>query len=276
VLLKQKLVSPDMQRYMIKLLKSTAIILTLFLIVNAGTSYAQDSTAKPKPAVSKPVATKPATVKPPVKYNPYAAKPVPKATTLPATQTPTTPGATVAKPVQQYVPENPALLNDKSLNGQYQYLLTKVYNYQRPLISALWKNFSDTLNATRRKLNEAGAKLSTQTKTADSLAADIKAKEENLSASNAKVDSVSLLGIPLTKSTYNWIMWGLVAGFGAIAVIVIARSGAHSREASYRTKLYNELEEDYKTYKAKANEKEKKLARELQTERNKLDELLGK
>jgi hypothetical protein len=265
-----------MQRYMIKLLKSTAIILTLFLIVNAGTSYAQDSTAKPKPAVSKPVATKPATVKPPVKYNPYAAKPVPKATTLPATQTPTTPGATVAKPVQQYVPENPALLNDKSLNGQYQYLLTKVYNYQRPLISALWKNFSDTLNATRRKLNEAGAKLSTQTKTADSLAADIKAKEENLSASNAKVDSVSLLGIPLTKSTYNWIMWGLVAGFGAIAVIVIARSGAHSREASYRTKLYNELEEDYKTYKAKANEKEKKLARELQTERNKLDELLGK
>jgi hypothetical protein len=63
-----------MQRYMIKLLKSTAIILTLFLIVNAGTSYAQDSTAKAKPAVPKPVATKPATVKPPVKYNPYAAK----------------------------------------------------------------------------------------------------------------------------------------------------------------------------------------------------------
>ena len=265
-----------MQRYMIKLLKSTAIILTLFLIVNAGTGYAQDSTAKPKPVVPKPVAIKPATVKPPVKYNPYAAKPVPKATTQPATQTPTTPGITVAKPVQQYVPENPALLNDKSLNGQYQYLLTKVYNYQRPLISALWKNFSDTLSASRRKLNEASAKLSTQTKTADSLAADIKAKEENLSASNAKADSVSLVGIPLTKSTYNWIMWGLVVGFGAIAVIVIARSGAHSREASYRTKLYNELEEDYKTYKAKANEKEKKLARELQTERNKLDELLGK
>jgi len=71
-------------------------------------------------------------------------------------------------------------------------------------------------------------------------------------------------------------MWGLVIGFGAIAAIVIAKSGNNSREATYRIKLYNELEEEYKVYKAKANEKEKKLARELQTERNKLDELTGK
>jgi hypothetical protein len=63
-----------MQRYMIKLLKSTAIILHYFLMVSAGTSYAQDSTAKAKPASLKPVATKPATVKPPVKYNPYASQ----------------------------------------------------------------------------------------------------------------------------------------------------------------------------------------------------------
>ena len=64
----------------------------------------------------------------------------------------------------------------------------------------------------------------------------------------------------------------LVVVFGITAAIVIARSGLHSREATYRTKLYTELEEEYKTFKAKANEKEKKLARELQTERNKLDD----
>ena len=267
---------PAIQRYMIKLFKSTTIILLLLLLAGASNCYAQDTMSKLKPVVPKPVVAKPAAVKPAVKYNPYTAKPATtkKATVVPAAQTSTT--AVIAKPVQQYVPENPSLLTDKSLNGQYQYLLTKVYSYQRPLISALWKNYSDTLSAVRRKLNEASEKLSLQTKTADSLKADITAKEQNLSASNAKVDSVALLGIPLTKATYNWIMWGLVIGFGAIAVLVIARSGAHSREASYRTKLYNELEEDYKTYKAKTNEKEKKLARELQTERNKLDELLGK
>jgi hypothetical protein len=270
--------SPDMQRFMMKLLRSTAIILTLLLTGSASVCYAQDTTKAAKPVLTKPVAAKPAAVvKPPVKYNPAALKPAnANKPVVTATQKPVTPVAVVPKPVQQYAPETPAPLTDKSLNGQYQYLLTKVYNYQRPLISALWKNYSDTLSASRRKLNEANARLSIQTKKADSLQADITAKEENLSASNAKVDRVSLVGIPLTKATYNWIMWGLVVGFGAIAVIVIAQSGAHSREAGYRIKLYNELEEDYKTYKAKANEKEKKLARELQTERNKLDELLGK
>jgi hypothetical protein len=204
------------------------------------------------------------------------AKPLPKATTQPATQTPTNPGTAVVKPVQQYVPESPALLNDKSLNGQYQYLLTKVYNYQRPLISALWKNFSDTLSASRRKLNEASAKLSTQTKTADSLAADIKAKEENLSASNAKVDSVSLLGMPLTKSTYNWIMWGLVVGFGAIAVLVIARSARTVARPVIVPSFTTNWKKTTKPTRPKLTRKRKKLARELQTERNKLDELLGK
>jgi hypothetical protein len=68
----------------------------------------------------------------------------------------------------------------------------------------------------------------------------------------------------------------LVGLFGLTALVVIARSGSFRREARYRTQLYNELEEEFKTYKTKANDKEKKLARELQTERNKLDDLLGR
>lgn len=262
---------PYMSRLMKNLTKATTILLTVFFIGNTGAGYAQDSTKKAKPPVVKPVA------KPVAKYNPYAVKqkyPV-KATTQPASQQAAAPGAVVARPYQQVAPENTALMNDKSLNGQYQYLLTRVYNYQRPLISALWKNYSDTLNVTRRKLKETSAQLAAQTHKADTLQAEVTAKEQNLSVSNSRVDQVSLLGMPLTKATYNWIMWGLVVAFGVIAALVVARSGSHSREAKYRTKLYSELEEEYKTYKVKANEKEKKLARELQTERNKLEELRG-
>jgi hypothetical protein len=134
----------------------------------------------------------------------------------------------------------------------------------------------DTLNTERRKLAEAQSKLATQTKDINTLKTDVTTKDQTLSESNAKRDEISLLGISLTKSSYNLLMWGLVIAFGVIAAVVIARSGAHTREAKYRIKLYEELDEEYKTYKSKANEKEKKLARELQTERNKLDELLGR
>ena len=71
-------------------------------------------------------------------------------------------------------------------------------------------------------------------------------------------------------------MWGLVVILVVVAVVLISRSAVYRNEAKYRTQLYTEIEEDFKNYKVKANEKEKKLARELQTERNKLDELMGK
>ena len=245
---------------MMKFFKFQILLITL-LISYCGLTYAQDTTKKA--ATVKTTAAKP-------KYTAYK---------KPATTPVTPPGnAAATTPVQQrpLAPVQPATPVDKSLRGQYQYLLTKVYNYQQPLVAALFKNYSDTLKVTRKQLTEANTRLAEQTKTIDTLKASASTKDQSLAESKAKVDEVSLLGMPLSKSTYNLIMWGLVIGFGVIAAIVIARSGSHSREASYRIKLYNELEEEYKTYKTKANEKEKKLARELQTERNKNDELTGK
>jgi hypothetical protein len=165
---------------------------------------------------------------------------------------------------------------DKSLSGQYHYLLTKVYNYQQPFVGALWKNVMDTLNNTRKQLKDANEKMAAQTKTISGMQSDMTTKEQTLTTATAKADSISFVGIDLTKTTYNLIMWGLVIIVGIIAGIVIAQSGGYRREAVHRTTLFNELDEEFKAYKVKANEKEKKLARELQTERNKVDELSGR
>jgi hypothetical protein len=164
------------------------------------------------------------------------------------------------------------VLTNQSLNSQYQYLISKVYHYQEPLISALWKNASDTLNVNRAKLKTALGKIETQNKQVDSL----KTQLDQQAAELARTDGIAIFGLVFAKTTYNLIVWGLVVLFGVIAFAVIARSAGYRREARYRTQLYGELEEEYKTYKTKANDKEKKLARELQTERNKLDDLLGR
>ncbi len=171
---------------------------------------------------------------------------------------------------------DPAQLNAKSLTGQYQYLLTKTYNYQQPLISALWKNFTDTLGETRTKLKAAQTKAASQSKLVDSLKALSASKEQTLNESNAKADAISLFGIMMAKSTYNLVMFGLVIVLAIALFIVIATTAKNKHEAKYRTELYDELDEEFKAFKAKANEKELKLARELQTERNKLDELMGR
>jgi hypothetical protein len=171
---------------------------------------------------------------------------------------------------------DPAQLNDKSLNGQYQYLLSKTLHYQQPLLAALWKNTMDTLGASRNLLKDAQAKLAGQKKLSDSLKNTANATAQTLTESNAKMDAISVFGMEVSKSNYNLVMFGLVAGLAIVLVIVIVTTAKHKHEAKYRAQLYEEIEDELKTFKAKAHEKELKLARELQTERNKLDELLNK
>jgi hypothetical protein len=196
--------------------------------------------------------------------------------TAPPVKTPVTaPPVASPPPVQQPVAADSATTvssTDKSLNGQYQYLLTKVYSYQKPLIGAFWKNIIDSMNVGRRNLVSAQAKIAEQERAMTALKADAASKEESVQ----QADEISFLGILLSKTTYNIIMWTLLIVCAAVAIVVIARSASLKREATYRTSLYTELEEEYKSFKAKANDKEKKLARELQTERNKVDELMGR
>ncbi len=165
------------------------------------------------------------------------------------------------------------ILTDKSLNGQYQFLLGRLYHFQGPFVAELWKSVQDTLKSDHGKMKAAQAGIAGQKKTIDSLNSVVAAKTDAIANSN---DSMDVLGMSITKPVYNTVVWGLIAALVIAVAVIVARSGGYRREASYRIKLYGELEEEFKTYKSKANEKEKKLARELQTERNKLDELLGR
>ena len=247
------------------------LIAAALITVSTQFAFAQDSTKKA------------AVVKPPVVYKPKpvatqqptgAVKPV---ATTPAGTYPAKPVPTTAAPVatRTYVPAAPVEPNDRSINGQYQFLLNRTYGYLRPVVAAFYKSVSDTLNFERKKVKPLQASVAGLKDSVATLHKQLASQEQNLNASTEKVDNISLLGIDMTKSAYNTLMWGLVIAFGAIAAFIVIRSGSYSREAKYRVKLYEDLDEEYKTYKAKANDKEKKLARELQTARNKLEELTG-
>ncbi|SMC60727.1 hypothetical protein [Pedobacter africanus] len=171
---------------------------------------------------------------------------------------------------------------DPSLKGQYQLMLSKSktlngYKLVNPnRMSAFWQNVRDTLATDRRQLANATRKIREQEQNITALKTQISGKESSLASTNAKVNEISVLGISFTKSTYNTIVWSLIIGLAAALAVVILRSAKHIHEARYRSTLYEEISQEYQNYKTKANDKEKKLARELQDERNKLDELRSK
>lgn len=176
---------------------------------------------------------------------------------------------------QQPVSGSSSINLDKSLRGQYQFIMSKAYSYQQQPIATFYKSVQDSLQNQHKSISLLQSKLAEQSKNVATLQTEANSKEESLNASNALVNNISFLGMPIAKSTYNTIMWGLVIILGAVAATVIFLSGSARREAHYRTKLYNDLEEEYKGYKTKANDKEKKLSRDLQTVRNKLEEITG-
>ncbi len=136
---------------------------------------------------------------------------------------------------------------------------------------------TDTLNIERSLVKNLQTRLVIKSHTLDSLKADMIAKkDQTFSELTNKVDSISLFGMPMSKTTYNLVMFGLVFGLAIALTIVVLTTAKYKYDAKHHIELHEELEEEFKAFKAKATEKELKLARELQTERNKLDELLGR
>jgi len=167
---------------------------------------------------------------------------------------------------------------DPSLRGQYLSLLSKsktlngfkVINPAR--ITTFWQNLNDTLRTERRQLAASRKEITAQQKTIADLKSQVAQKDTALNTSNQRLDEISFLGISFTKSSYNTMVWTIIIILAIALAIIIIRSAKLLHEAKYRSSLYEEISSEYQSYKVKSNEKEKKLARELQDERNKLDE----
>lgn len=171
---------------------------------------------------------------------------------------------------------------DPSLRGQYELMLAKsktvsTYKLINPYrLSSFYKSVTDSIRKERNTYKTANAKVAEQAKTITELNNQIKGNENSLASSNSKVNEINFLGISFAKGTYNTIVWTLIIVLALGFAFVTIRSAKNTHEAKYRTGLYEEISQEYQAYKVKANEKEKKLARELQDERNKLDEYRGR
>ncbi|HER40197.1 MAG TPA: hypothetical protein ENO10_03160 [Salinimicrobium catena] len=101
------------------------------------------------------------------------------------------------------------------------------------------------------------------------LNADMESLEAKLQQVTAEKDAITFLGFPFSKTSYKSTMWGIVGILVlalALFVVRFQKSNIHTKEAR---KNLAELEKEFDTYRAKALEKEQRLGRLLQDEKNK-------
>lgn len=167
---------------------------------------------------------------------------------------------------------------DNNLKSDYRGLIENTETFKQykviPItdLNSFDKKLTDTLNLYKSEIEVAERGEREAKKTADSLRSEVQELTTNLEETQKMVDGILFLGMPMTKSGYNALVWSIVAIL-LIALGVVYFLYYNSNKVTKQTKIDkarvdNELEELRKT----SHEKQVKIKRELQTALNKLEE----
>lgn len=172
-------------------------------------------------------------------------------------------------------PGNPALADTTSLQVQFDEMMGASNRYQRfrvvrqDFLNAFMTNISDSIGVYTSEIGSLKATIAEQKSRISDQATEISDRDTEIGSLKEEKDSISLLGMQLSKTTYNVILWSVIGVLLAGLLFAMARmqvalsSSRDARDA--RQKTAEELEKSRKN----RLEVEQKLRRQLQDERNK-------
>ena len=181
-------------------------------------------------------------------------------------------------PIADVIPVKQAPALSGTLAQQYNEVVTrsgsyKIYkNVQKTKIEKLWRNVNDSLQHQKQLLKQSKAELEKSAQSIEAMQAEI----DGFKASGSSIGILSTIGKSVNGSSYSMYLWGALLLLAAALAYAILRMRSAVKEANYRIALYDQLFEELRENRSKANEREKKFARELQTARNRVEELTGK
>ncbi|MBJ2175531.1 tRNA (guanine-N1)-methyltransferase [Aureibaculum sp. A20] len=171
--------------------------------------------------------------------------------------------------------EDKGSLNSGTIESQFDYMYKKSpkwEDYRSVKTNNLFKfknNVIDSLKEARKIYAESQNVVSAQKIEIDSLNVKLEATKGNLSAVTEEKDSIKLLGIPMSKTGYNTILWTIIAALTGLLLFFIGKFKRSNTVTVDAKKAKAEIEEEYESHRQRSIEREQKLRRELQDELNK-------
>lgn len=165
------------------------------------------------------------------------------------------------------------------ITSQFDYVYKKSGNYRSDgkryevvrviSLDKLRQNVLDTLEVYSKKEGELKATIAGHETTISSLNKKLEETTGNLIAVTEEKDSMSFLGIQVSKASYNTILWtaiGALLGTLLFFVYKFRKSNSLTQEAKSNL---SELEVEYEDHRRRALEREQRISRQLQDEINK-------
>lgn len=156
---------------------------------------------------------------------------------------------------------------DNLIESSNNYQGYKVVDYDA--LVELRDNTKRHVQDLKNELQEEQSTISSQNEEIENLENQLAQTQEDLQRVNEEKDAIMFLGMPFSKGSYMALMWGIVGVLILALLFFIYKfknSNATTKEARHRL---NETEKEFDAYRAKALEKEQRLGRMLQDEKNK-------
>ena len=171
-------------------------------------------------------------------------------------------------------------INEGSINDQFEFILRKSGNFKgtngqqyeavsRNMLLALQAHTIDSLKTLQSKLDTSNNTIQAQQKEIEDLKTNLGSTQSTLDATNKEKNNMALLGLQMSKTSYNILMWAIIAGLLTLLLIFIYKfKNSNAITKSAKISLA-ETEEEFEEHRRSALEREQKVRRQLQDELNK-------
>jgi preprotein translocase subunit SecF len=170
-------------------------------------------------------------------------------------------------------------LEDGSITSQFEFLYKNSGNYNaegkkyevvRSInLDKLRQNVLDTITVATRKAAELKSTIAGHESTINSLNKKLEETTSSLASVTDEKDSMSFLGIQVSKGTYNFILWTVIFGLLLLLLLFIYRFRRSNILTQIAKSNLSELETEYEDHRRRALEREQRISRQLQDEINK-------
>tara|TARA_R110002012_G_scaffold256041_3_gene436101 strand:- start:552 stop:1121 length:570 start_codon:yes stop_codon:yes gene_type:complete len=170
---------------------------------------------------------------------------------------------------------------DKSpISGQFEYVITESNSWRdgtgksyeiikRKNIETLKAHTLDTLNVLKSEIKKSKVEIDRQNREIKALKANLTSTKKDLVSTTEEKDSISFLGMPMSKAGYSTMFFVIIALLIALCLFFafqFKRSNMVTKEAKHKLV---EVETEYEDHRRNAVEREQKVRRQLQDEINK-------
>ncbi len=169
--------------------------------------------------------------------------------------------------------------DSQTLNERYFVMKNKSQTYQdykvikENILEGMWKIVQDSMQHKQSEIRKANATIASLNNELDENKQTLKEKEESMQDVLYASTHITVLGIDFTKGVFAGLMGAVILLLGLIIAVIYYTMKMMRRNLAEKVELMNSISTEYEDYKRRAMDKQTKLSRELQNERNKLMEL---